>query len=115
MGAQSAASLYTSITQAEILHGILLRPAGKKRAAIEQAAGTMVNEDFKDRLVLFAAGAAREYARISLERRRLGRPISAFDAQIAAIAHATSSSIATRNVGDYADCGVVLIDPWRPE
>ena len=36
---QQATTLYTtSITQAEVLHGILLLPAGKRRAALETAA-----------------------------------------------------------------------------
>lgn len=111
---QPAASLYTtSITQAEILLGIMLLPAGRKRSAIETAAEAMFSEDFNGRILPFGSDAAREYARIVAARRRLGRPISAFDAQIAAIARSTASSIATRNVSDYADCGVTLIDPWR--
>jgi predicted nucleic acid-binding protein len=37
---QPATSLYTtSITQAEILHGIMLLPAGRRRKALEAAAG----------------------------------------------------------------------------
>lgn len=114
MAAQPAASLYTtSITQAEILHGIMLLPAGRKRAAVEAAAEAMFDEDFRGRILPFGSDAAREYARIAAARRRLGRPISAFDAQIAAIARSTASSIVTRNVTDYADCGVMLIDPWQ--
>lgn len=113
-GAQAAAGLYTtSITQAEILHGILLLPAGRKRAAIEAAAESMFTEDFRDRILPFSGQAAREYARVCAERRRLGRPIAAFDAQIAAIARATGFSIATRNVDDYTGCGIAVIDPWR--
>ena len=38
VAAQSPSSLYiTSVTQAEILHGILLLPSGKKRNAIHAA------------------------------------------------------------------------------
>jgi predicted nucleic acid-binding protein len=114
MAAQPAASLYTtSITQAEILHGIMLMPAGRKRSAVEALAETMFKEDFGGRILAFGSDAAREYARICAARRRLGRPISTFDAQIAAIARSTASSIATRNVSDYADCGVTLLDPWQ--
>jgi predicted nucleic acid-binding protein len=114
MAAQPSASLYTtSITQAEILHGILLMPAGRKRAAVEAAAETMFREDFGGRILPFGSDAAREYARIAAARRRLGRPISTMDAQIAAIARSSASSIATRNTADYADCGVPLIDPWQ--
>jgi len=41
-----------------------------------------------------------------------GRPISQFDCQIAAIARARETTVATRNTGDYEGCGIGLIDPW---
>ncbi len=110
---QPASSLYTtSITQAEILHGIALLPAGKRRNALEAASEAMFREDFAGRILAFGSDAARPYARIAAERRRAGRPISQFDAQIAAIARATGAAIATRNVADYAGCEVKIINPW---
>jgi hypothetical protein len=45
-------------------------------------------------------------------RRRLGRPISHFDAQIVAIARSRAAALATPNVADFADCGVTVLDPW---
>lgn len=47
MAAQPTASLYTtSITQAEILHGLMLLPRGRRRSALEAAATSMFAEDF---------------------------------------------------------------------
>jgi predicted nucleic acid-binding protein len=113
MAAQPATSLYTtSITQAEILHGVMLLPPGRRRNAIEAAAETMFSEDFGGRILPFGSDAAHPYARIATERRRAGRPISHFDAQIAAIARSAGAAIATRNVTDYYDCGVKVINPW---
>ena len=103
----------TSITQAEILHGILVLPAGKKRSAIQAAAEAMFETDFADRILAFGSDAAIEYARIASERRKLGRPISQFDAQIAAIARSVKASIATRNVADFQGCGVKVMNPWQ--
>jgi predicted nucleic acid-binding protein len=115
MAAQPAASLYTtSITQAEILHGLMLLPAGRRRRALEAAATSMFTEDFEGRILGFDTGAAPPYARIASERRRTGRPISQLDAQIAAIARSTGAAIATRNLRDFSGCGVPLVDPWRP-
>ncbi|MGH8606919.1 MAG: VapC toxin family PIN domain ribonuclease, partial [Gammaproteobacteria bacterium] len=46
VAAQPATSLYTtSITQAEILHGVMLLPSGRRRNAIEVAAEAMFKED----------------------------------------------------------------------
>jgi predicted nucleic acid-binding protein len=115
MAAQPAASLCTtSITQAEILHGLMLLPAGRRRRALEAAATSMFAEDFEDRVLGFGTDAALPYARIASERRRAGRPISHFDAQIAAIARSTGAAIATRNLRDFDGCGVRLVDPWKP-
>jgi hypothetical protein len=114
MAAQPVTSLYTtSITQAEILHGIALLPSGRRRTALEAAAEAMFRDDFGGRILPFGSDAAPPYARIAVECRRAGRPISHFDAQIAAIARSTGASIATRNVADYAGCGVKVIDPWQ--
>jgi toxin FitB len=113
VGGQPATRLYTtSVTQAEILHGIALLPRGKRRSAVEQAAEAAFREDFAGRVLPFGSDAARAYAVIAAERGRLGRPISQFDAQIAAIARSAGASLATRNVVDFARCGIDVVDPW---
>ena len=114
MAAQPAAGLYTtSITQAEILHGLMLLPRGRRRSALEGAATSMFAEEFRDRILGFGSDAAPPYAQIAADRRRAGRPISHFDAQIAAIARFTGAAIATRNVDDFRGCGVTVLDPWN--
>jgi predicted nucleic acid-binding protein len=45
-------------------------------------------------------------------RHRAGRPISQFDAQIAATARSLGASLATRDTGGFEECGVDLINPW---
>lgn len=113
VNAQPAMNLYTtSITQAEIFHGIMLLASGRRRNALQAAAEAMFNEDFNSRVLPFGSEAAYSYARIAADRRRAGKPISHFDAQIAAIAYSTGAEIATRNVTDYDSCGVQVINPW---
>jgi len=73
----------------------------------------MFKEDLAGRILAFDSDAALAYARIAVDRRRTGPPISHFDAQIAAIARSVGAMIATRNVSDYEGCGVKLIDPWN--
>ena len=106
-------SLYvTTITEAEILHGILLLAKGKRRTALEEAATGMFREDFDERVLPFDSPAARAYAEIAAVRSRAGRPISNFDAQIAAIARVNGATVSTRNVDDLEGCGVDLVNPW---
>jgi predicted nucleic acid-binding protein len=92
----------------------MLLPAGRRRAAIEAAAAAMFEEDFAGRILPFGSDAGLPYARIAADRRKSGHPISQFDAQIAAIARVAGATIATRNVADFAGCGVKVVDPWRP-
>jgi predicted nucleic acid-binding protein len=72
----------------------------------------MFDHRFADRILTFDRDAAHAFAEISAKRRRLGRPIGELDAQIAAISRSRGAAIATRNVRDFEDCGVELIDPW---
>lgn len=114
MAAQPAQSLYTtSVTQAEILHGGMLLPSGRRRKAFETAAEDMFREEFAGRVLAFGSDAAPFYARIAVDRRRARRPISQFDAQIAAIARSTGAAVATRNVTDFEGCGINLVNPWK--
>lgn len=102
----------TSVTQAEVLRGVALLPVGRRRTALATQARAMFEEDFKGRVLPFGADAAPVYAEIAAARQRAGRPISQFDAQIAAIARSCSAQLATRNVADFVDCGIVIVDPW---
>jgi toxin FitB len=102
----------SSITEAEIFHGIGLLPAGQRRRKVEAAAEEMFAEDFSGRVLPFDSMAARGYARLVCDTRRRGTPMSQFDAQIAAIAQAAGATLATRNVKDFRNCELSVIDPW---
>lgn len=115
VGEQPARDLYiSSITVAEILHGVLLLPTGKRRRSILEATRSMFEVDFEGRVLPFDALAAYLYAEIMAERRQGGRPMSGFDGQIAAVASAARASLATRNVADFEGCGVQVLNPWEP-
>lgn len=111
---QDGANLYfTTIGEAELRHGVAILPSGKRRTALTRAIEGILEEDFRDQILPFDRPAASAYAAIAAERRALGRPISQFDCQIAAIARAHGASVATRNTSDYESCGVDLLNPWN--
>ena len=111
--AQPGESLFvTSVTAAEMRLGVRLLPTGKRQQALEIAVGTMFAEDFAARIRPFDTDAVPSYVEIVCKRRASGRPISQFDAQIAAIALCHGDKLATRNVGDFEGCGLSLVDPW---
>lgn len=110
---QPPASIFTTtVTEAEILYGVRLMPDGHRRRELEAAIIAMFREDLAGRILPFDSEAADAYAFIAAQRRKSGRPISQFDAQIAAIALSRGAALATRNVGDFVDTGVAVINPW---
>lgn len=113
LAAQPPGQLYTTaIAEAELLFGAALLPQGRRRQGIELAIQRLFAEDFAGRVLGFDQAAAAHYAWIAALRRKAGRPIASFDAQIAAIARAAGFAVATRNTADFADLGLHLIDPW---
>lgn len=114
LGAQDGAMIhFTAVSEAELRHGVVILPAGRRRDALAKAVEDILTEDFRNRILPFDSAAARAYAAIAAGRRAAGRPISQFDCQIAAIARAHGAAVATRNVGDFEGCGIEVIDPWR--
>lgn len=109
------AAMHTStITQAEILTGIALLPAGKRRTALAEVAEQMFAQDFSGNCLVFDAAAAKNYAVLVATRTRQGQPISTEDAQIAAIALTAGLTVATRNTKDFENIeGLMLANPWQ--
>ena len=103
----------TAVSEAEIIYGITILPDGRRKHELETAAQGIFGL-FAGRIFPFDSAAAREFALIVADRRRAGRPIEDFDAQIAAITRSRGMSLATRDVLDFASTGVQLIDPWQP-
>jgi toxin FitB len=103
----------TSITKAEILYGIAILPDGKRKEALSESARSMFAEEFIEQIIPFDSKAAECFAEIMANRRKLGKPISQADAQIAAICLANNAAIATRNIDDFTDCQIKIINPWN--
>jgi len=113
---QSPVSLFISaVTEAELRLGLELLPPGKRRDALEAALESMLAQEFAGRVLPFDQTAATAFAKIVADRRRAGRPIAQFDAQISSIARCRGASLATRNIGDFADCGIHVINPWKDQ
>lgn len=103
----------SAVTEAEMMFGARLLAAGKRRAALEEALNGMFDHDFAGRVLPFDRPAVTAYVEIVGHRRKIGRPISQFDAQIAATALCRGLSLATRNTTDFEACGLHVINPWE--
>ena len=113
VAAQAPELLFTAtLCQAEMLAGLAVMPAGRRRETLEHAAERMFAEDFAGRLLPFDSPAANAYARVFAARRHAGRPAPEMDLLIAATALANGATVVTRNVADFGDLGVLVLNPW---
>jgi toxin FitB len=110
---QETTQLFIStITIAEIAYGINALPQGNRRALVDDAFNQTILSAFKHRILSFDESAAHLYGKIMGQRKESGLPLSMPDGQISAIARAHGATIATRNIRDFIDCGVDLVDPF---
>ena len=113
MAGQATSSLYlTAVTEAELRFGLAIMPPGRRRDGLSSALERMLRTGFANRVLPFDREAAFAYAEIVAARRRIGRPISQPDCQIAAIARSRGMAVATRNLCDFVGMGIETIDPW---
>jgi predicted nucleic acid-binding protein len=114
--AQTPNRLYTcTINQAETLAGIAVLPASKRRDALARAAQQIFVDEFAGRCLVFGSGSAEQFALVIAQRRRMGHPIEAVDAQVAAVALAAHLKLVTRNAKDFAGIdSLEVINPWQP-
>jgi predicted nucleic acid-binding protein len=115
LNAQSSASLFlTAITVGEIRYGLRIMPKGRRRQALEEGFDQIIATAFAGRILAFDEPAAAHYGEVMGRRKELGRPLSVPDGQIAALARLHRFAVATRNVRDFLDCGIDLLDPFTP-
>jgi len=102
----------SSITKAELLYAVALLPDGKRKQALSEVIQKFLEDRIVNPIESFDQDDAVAYARISAHRQKIGHKIRELDAQIAAIAMTRGLAVATRNVWDFEDCGVTVINPW---
>ena len=103
---------FSAVGEAELRYGVAILPAGQRRETLLSDIERMMDEAFGSRVLPFDSGAARAYADIAAMRRSAGRPVGPADCQIAAIARSRHMAVATRNVRDFDDVGIEVVDPW---
>ena len=100
-----------TVTIAEIAFGIgKIRP-DHSAARLEQGLAAW-RQRFADRIFPFTEAAALAYGDIMSAALRGGRPMTAPDGMIAAIARINGGRLATRNLPDFETTGLDLISPW---
>lgn len=111
---QQSEKLYVSaITIGEIAYGLRILPDGKRRAGLRERFERFVALAFEQRVLAYDESAARIYGELMGDRKELGYPMSVPDGQIAAIARLNHLAVATRNVQDFENCGIEIVNPFE--
>lgn len=102
----------TVVTVQELRYGAQILPAGRRREALAVQIERML-EQLRPRILVYDEPAARAHADVRALARTAGRSLSAEDDQLLGIASANRARIATRNVRDFIDLGVEVVNPWE--
>jgi predicted nucleic acid-binding protein len=102
-----------SLTVAEIRRGVLEKPPGKRRDQLEAWFGGSEGPQalFAGRVLPFDEAAGLIWARLMAEGKARGRPRSALDTIIAAVAEANGCVVVTDNERDFE--GIEVVNPLR--
>jgi predicted nucleic acid-binding protein len=110
---QAAETLFlSSVTLAELLFGIAVLPAGKRKGMLAKALDGLMGL-FRDRILPFDIDAARRYADLAVMAQTGGRGFPTPDGYIAAIAASRGFIVASRDTAPYEAAGVSILNPWE--
>jgi predicted nucleic acid-binding protein len=99
----------------EIRKGIASLPQSKRRVALEDWLDIEILPWFADRVLPVTLAIAEHWGNLSAQSNAKGRPRPIIDAILAATALKHDLVLVTRNVRDYEDLDVTILNPWEPQ
>jgi predicted nucleic acid-binding protein len=98
-----------SIVLGELSVGILSLPRGRKRAQLEKWFEAVVSAI---ECLPWDAAVSLRWAKLVVELKKKGRALPLMDAMVAATALAHDLTVVTRNVRDFQETGVKIVNPF---
>jgi len=102
----------TAVSVLEVRSGILLLSDGRRKTGLLDSFDSFLRTIIVSRILPFDRNAAEAAATISARRIAVGRNIDRMDTQIAGIVVSRHAAFATRNVKDFSDLDIPLLNPW---
>ena len=97
----------------EIRKGIASLTASNRRAALEDWLDNEIMPWLGGRALPVTLAIAERWGNLSAQLKAKGRPRPVVDAVIAATAFKHDLVLMTRNVRDYEDLGITILNPWE--
>lgn len=101
-----------SLTIGEIQKGLSLLPDSRKKEALIEWLSTL-HDHYKDRILGIDSTVAECWGHMQALSEKNGRPMASIDGLIAATAGTHRLTLVTRNVKDFEESGVPVINPWE--
>lgn len=115
MEATNEALLYLSVlTVGEIRRGLAALPQGTRRTRLETWLEIDLKTRFHGRLLSVDAGIADRWGLLVADARRRGKPLPVIDGLLASTALHYNLTIVSRNIKDFANARVAVLNPWEP-
>lgn len=102
----------STLVLGELLRGVERMDAGARRDELRVWIDGLFSTH-RTRLIPVDPDVARVWAKICAEAESIGRPPSAMDSLIAASAISRDLVLVTRNVGDFLQLRVKILNPWE--
>jgi predicted nucleic acid-binding protein len=98
-----------SIVLGELYLGVVSLPAGRRRASLEHWFEALAKTI---ECIPWDAAVGRQWAKLVVALKKKGKPVPLLDGMIAATALEHDLIVATRNVEDFRETGVKLVNPF---
>jgi len=114
MQAAEETLLYLSVlTLGEIRKGLAGLPQGKRRTHLETWLEIELGARFAGRILPIDVSIADRWGLLAASAKGEGRTLSAIDGLLAATALHFNLTVVSRNISDFADTRVPVLNPWK--
>ena len=102
------------VTFGEIQRGVSRLEEGRRKAELQTWLAAALREQFADRVLSVDLEVGLAWGSLTAASERLGRPLHVVDGLLLATAQVHGLTMVTRNVADFSDRGVPVLDPYAP-